>query len=238
MAESDFTIETLAAYLRLDPGDVVRMAERDRLPGRKVGGSWRFAPAEIHQWMERQIHHSTDAELMNMETVLQSPWPEAPDDAQPLLTTLLAPEAIALPLAARTRGAVIRGMVELAANTGHLWDPEKMTATVQQREELYPTALDQGVALLHPRRPMPSILAQPLLALGITPNGIPFGNPAGHMTDIFFLICSTDEREHLRTLARLCRLLCEPDFLGALRGCADPQAVRRLLDERERQLPV
>ena len=50
---------------------------------------------------------------------------------------------------------------------------------------MHSTALDNGVALLHPRRPMPAILAEAVLALGITPGGIPFGS-GGSLTDIFF----------------------------------------------------
>ena len=39
----------------------------------------------------------------------------------------------------------------------------------------------------------------------------------GQLTDIFFLICSTDDSQHLRTLARLSRLVSSPGFLAALR---------------------
>ena len=98
-------------------------------------------------------------------------------------------------------------MVDLAAETGLLWDAEKMTAAVRERENLHPTALENGVALLHPRRPLQQILAEPLVALGITQAGIPFGESHGVLTDVFFLICSTDDASHLRILARLSRLI-------------------------------
>ena len=103
------------------------------------------------------------------------------------LYELLPVEAIALPLPCRTRGSVIQEMVKLAARTGLLWDAAKMTEAVRVREELHPTALDNGVALLHPRRPLASILAEPLLALGRTTQGIPFGGRGGALTDVFFL---------------------------------------------------
>ena len=118
------------------------------------------------------------------------------------ISELLPVEAIAIPLHARTRNSVIESMVELAAGTGLLWDPKEMAEAVRSREDMHPTALENGVALLHPRRPMPKILAQPLLALGVTVTGIPFGG-ASSLTDVFFLICSTDDRVHLRVLARL-----------------------------------
>ena len=90
---------------------------------------------------------------------------------------MLPCEAIALPLPARTRNSVIDSMVELAAETGWLWDRGRWP-TRSAREEMHSTALENGVALLHPRRPMAKILSQPFLALGVTTSGIPFGADA------------------------------------------------------------
>jgi len=117
-----------------------------------------------------------------------------------------------------------------------LWDPEKMAAAVRDREEMHPTALDNGVALLHPRRPMASILGQPLLAFGRSASGIPFGGGFGNLTDLFFLICSVDDRGHLRTLARLARVLGSPGFLQNLREAEDSPSVHRLIAVAEATL--
>ena len=92
---------------------------------------------------------------------------------------MLKPEAIEIPLEARTRGSVIARMTELAARTHLLWDPAKMADAVRAREEMHSTALDNGVALLHPRRPMSAILAEALLALGISPAAFPSAAAAG-----------------------------------------------------------
>ena len=134
-----------------------------------------------------------------------------PDDAENIiLADLLLPEAIAVPLAAKTRNAVITAMIDLAAGTGYLWDPDKMSDAVRDREEMQSTAMENGIALLHARRPMPAILGQAFMAFGRTSRGIPFGGGFGNLTDMFFLICSVDDRGHLRTLARLARVIGSP----------------------------
>ncbi|MEL6895630.1 MAG: PTS sugar transporter subunit IIA, partial [Planctomycetota bacterium] len=97
-----------------------------------------------------------------------------------------------------------------------------------QREELHPTALAGGVALLHPRRPQSSILAESLIALGITETPLPFSGD-GQLTDIFFLICSYDDKSHLRILARLSRLVSDPQWLPALRDCKTPNDAHTLI---------
>ncbi len=71
MADGDFDLETLAEYLHLSPGQVARLAERDKLPGRKVQDQWRFARGEIHQWLEARIGVSGDEELAEMEEFLR-----------------------------------------------------------------------------------------------------------------------------------------------------------------------
>jgi nitrogen PTS system EIIA component len=236
MPEDDFGIESLAAYLHLDPAQVVRLAEREKLPGRKVAGQWRFSQAEVHHWLEERIGVSTDAELIDVEGVLDRAASRAGEGAISI-AELMPLEAIAVPLAARTRTSGISSMVELAAQTGYVWDTAKMVEAVRSREDLYPTAVESGVALLHPRRPMASILGEAVLAFGRTATGIPFGAPRGALTDLFFLILSLDDSGHLRVLARLSRLLSDPSFVDILRGSADARAVREAVSERENRLP-
>jgi PTS system nitrogen regulatory IIA component len=234
MPHSDFDVAGLARYLHLTPQQVIRLAERGHLPGRKVAGQWKFAKADIHAWFERRIGVSDEAGLVEVEGVLDRSAP-VDDEVEIRLAELLPLEAIAIPLPARTRCSVIDAMVGLAAGTGWLWDPAAMAAAVRSREEMHSTAAENGVALLHPRRPMSKILAQACLALGCTTNGIPFGSDVP-LTDVFFLICSIDDRSHLRILARLSRLLTSPGFLTSLRAAPDAASARQLIVETEEKL--
>lgn len=235
MAEDEFTIESLAQYLHLDAAQVARLAERGNLPGRRAGGAWRFRPAEIHHWLEEKIGVADEAGLVQMEGALERA-DRGSDQEIVNVTALLPLTAIAIPLPAKTRNSVIDSMVELAAGTGWLWDPPKMAAAIRSREEMYPTAMENGVAFLHPRRPLASILGQSFLALGRTDRGIPFGSGRGGLTDVFFLICSMEDRTHLRVLARLSRLVGQSTFLSELRAVPDPHAAHELVERVEREL--
>jgi PTS system nitrogen regulatory IIA component len=231
MAQDDFDIDRLAAYLHMMPAVVVKLAERGKLPGRRVGGEWRFSAPEIHHWLEDRIGLSDDEGLVQMEGALDRATGSATVE-EISIADLLRPDAIQVPLDARTRGSVIVKMTDIAARTHLLWDPVKMAEAVRAREEMHSTALDNGVALLHPRRPMPAVLAEAVLALGITPGGIPFGS-SGSLTDIFFLICSTSDHEHLRILARLSRVINDQEFLASMRAADDAATLLRLIRERE-----
>ena len=172
-----------------------------------------------------------DEELATMEGRLEKNQEESPV----LVSQWLRVESIAVPLAARTRRSVIATMSELAMQAGILWDADKMTAAVTAREDLQSTAMDNGVALLHPRRPLPSILGDNLLALGRTGQGIPFGGSKS-LTDIFFLVCSLDDRSHLRVLARIARLISSEGLLDEIRAASDATSVYDLICEAEQNL--
>ena len=116
-----------------------------------------------------------------------------------------------------------------------MWDAAAMAQAVLAREELHPTALDNGVALLHPRRPQTSILADSVLALGITSQPLAFAS-GGQLTDIFFLICSYDDASHLRILARLSRMLAVADTLKQLRLAGSAGEAHQVLADAEQAL--
>ena len=47
------TLEEAAELLRVDAAGVAELAEAGELPGRKVGGEWRFAREALLSWLSR-----------------------------------------------------------------------------------------------------------------------------------------------------------------------------------------
>ncbi|MDG2385593.1 MAG: PTS sugar transporter subunit IIA [Pirellulaceae bacterium] len=233
MAENDFDIESLARFLHISPQQVDRLVTRGRVPGRKVAGRWRFSSAEIHHWMEERMGLLEDGELVQVEGALARADNIATSEV--LLREMLSVDTIAVPLKAKTKGSVISEMANLAAQSGMLWDPDKMEEAVRTREQLQTTAMESGIALLHPRRPLSNILSEPVLAIGVSHQGIPFGG-SRRLTDLFFLICSTDDRGHLRTLARLSRLIANEDLVTNLRNAVDQTEIHERISQGEADL--
>lgn len=231
LTHEDFDIDSLAVYLHLTPEQVRKMADRGRLPGRRVGGEWKFSQAEIHHWFETRIGASDESELIEVEKVL-----ERDADGEFSFRDLLDANRICIPLAARTKNSVIEKICEFTAETGALWLAKEMAEAIRQREELHPTALENGVALLHPRRPQPTFFGEPFIALGITSSGIPFGGPRGCLTDVFFLIASSDEASHLRILARLSRIIQLQGFVENLRDASDAGSAWRLIADADKSI--
>src|SRR5262249_53721736 len=153
---------------------------------------------EINHWIETQIPDYTDQQLTALER-----GDSRSDDQEPLVSVLLSEATIAVPLAATTRASVLKELVALAEQTWQVYDPEAILQAIRQREEMASTGLPSGVAIPHPRRPLPNALGESVMAYGRTGSGIPFGASGGTLTDIFFLVCCRDDRTHLQVLARL-----------------------------------
>jgi PTS system nitrogen regulatory IIA component len=226
-------LQQLAAYLHRDVREVSKLASRGYLPGKKVGGEWRFASSDINYWIETQMHAFTETELAALEqrggnTSLM---------AEPLVSSLLAESTIAVPLAASTRASVLKELVTLAEQSWQIYDPEALLNAVKFREELGTTAFEGGVAIPHPLRPL-SAKAQgdAVIAFGRTASGIPFGAPDGGLTDLFFLVSCRDATTHLRVLARLSRLMLRPGFFDELRSAETGADTLRLIEQSERDL--
>ena len=106
--------------------------------------------------------------------------------------------------------------------------------SLQEREELCSTALDHGVALLHPRHHDPYLASDSFIALGRTQR-LPFGAPDGQKTDLFFLICCQDDNIHLHVLARLCLMCAHTAMVEELRAAPDAETMLAAVALAERQ---
>ncbi|EPS3429156.1 TPA: helix-turn-helix domain-containing protein [Vibrio alginolyticus] len=54
MTDQILTLKEVAAYLKLAEKTAYRLASEGKLPGFKVGGSWRFKKKDLEVWIERQ----------------------------------------------------------------------------------------------------------------------------------------------------------------------------------------
>jgi PTS system nitrogen regulatory IIA component len=231
MGSDMMDLDQLASYLQRDARELNKLASRGYLPGHKVSGQWRFARAEINQWIETQLPAYTEQQLSALETKEQPGEP-----SEPLIAGLLAEASVAVPMIATTRASVLRELVRLAQQSWQVYDPDAILTAINKREEMASTAQESGVALPHPRRPLPAALGESVIAYGRTASGIPFGAPDGDLTDTYFLFCCRDENTHLRVLARLSRMLLRPGFVDALRSAETAADTWQLIAAAEREL--
>jgi len=59
MTDEILTIQEVSKSLKLTEKTAYRLAGEKKLPGFKVGGSWRFKFKDIEQWIEKQKNIDT-----------------------------------------------------------------------------------------------------------------------------------------------------------------------------------
>ena len=153
-----------------------------------------------------------------------------------IVAPLLRTEAVAANLESRTKSSTIRALVALADRTGLVYDTQEILQAVLRREELCSTAMPGGIAIPHPRRPLPYAVAEPILVVARTCQGIVCGAPDGRLTRLFFLAVSQDDHHHVHVLARLCRILHHEPLIEQLEYAETAEEMVELLRERELQV--
>lgn len=203
MPYQNMSLAELARHIGMDAREVERLAARGNLPGKQVGGQWRFNRAQMLDWLQREMHTLDATDLRNLDRAMGGGQTAA------MLGAIVAPEAVDMNLGARSRPSVLREMVKLAERTGLVYDSKLLVEKLLEREELCSTALPGGVAFPHPRRPLPYATAEPLACLARVQSGVPYGAPDGGLTYLFVLVCCHDDRSHLQVLARLSSIFRE-----------------------------
>ncbi|MCP4590188.1 MAG: PTS transporter subunit EIIA [bacterium] len=232
MPYQNMSLEQFAIHVGMDARQVRKLADRGHLPGQKVAGDWRFNRAKVTEWLQQEMPNLSEARLVEIEHAMRT----GEDEERTLIVTdLMGPDGIDLQLPARTRNSLLRELIRLVGRTGLLWDEQGLFRAVGKRESMCSTALPNGVAVPHPRQPMPYATADPVICLARVPAGIGFGSPDRGLTDLFFLLCTHDDRYHLRVLARLMRMLDE-QTLDALRSVESPGDALETLIQAERDV--
>ncbi|MDH7615242.1 helix-turn-helix domain-containing protein [Vibrio cholerae] len=59
-----FTLDELAAYLKVGKRTLYRLAAHGEIPAFKVGGTWRFRQSEIDRWINNQTQAGRKKEVI------------------------------------------------------------------------------------------------------------------------------------------------------------------------------
>jgi len=203
-------VKEVAASLHVSEREVMRMAERRILPATRVKGAWQFRAGEVWNWIE--------ANLQSLPTERAKGKPQ-PTGGDLLVCKSLKECAVAVDLVAKTKSSVIRSLARLAEQADPTLDASVLAEALLEREAQGSTALQDGVAVPHPSRPI--YAESPVLAAARTCQGIVFGERRGGLTDLFFLVCCPTQTDHLLYLGRLCRFLLDPGLRDSLRTATD-----------------
>ena len=143
------------------------------------------------------------------------------------LTDLVAPNAVIPALKVNGKKQAIQ---ELAAKAAKLtgYNERLIFETLMQREKLGSTGVGNGIAIPHGKLPKIERLFGMFARLD---RAIDFEALDGQPVDLIFLLLAPEAAgaDHLKALARVARLLRDPDVVSKLRESRDAEALYAVL---------
>jgi mannitol/fructose-specific phosphotransferase system IIA component (Ntr-type) len=151
-----------------------------------------------------------------------------------VLTQLLQPTCVKVPLEGTDKDGVITELVDLLDANGLLLDRENVLEAVFNRERIRGTGIGIGIAIPHGKCTGVNEL---VMAIGIAHEPIDFESIDGKPVFVVVLLLSPPDQTgpHIQALARIGRMLLDKDFKKALEEAESDEAVYELLSTREHQ---
>ena len=149
-----------------------------------------------------------------------------------LLSELLPPERIRIPLQAKSKDDLLDELVGILQANGEAGDAGEVLRAVREREAVLSTGIGSGVAIPHGKSPEVSSLC---MAAGVTAEPVDFEALDGRPVNLLFLLVGPDSAagEHVKALSRISRLVRSDSFRTRLATASSPEEFHAILAEAE-----
>lgn len=149
-----------------------------------------------------------------------------------LLTELLSPDRIKIPLVSTDKDALLGELVSVIGSGDGAYDLADVLRAVREREEVLSTGIGNGVAIPHGKsQGVPALL----MVAGVAGRPVDFEALDGQPVSLFFLLVGpeTAAGQHVKALSRVARLLRNDGFRRRLVESTSPGEFHRVLAEAE-----
>lgn len=219
------TLKELADHLKVNERTILRMLQSGQIQGAKIGGQWRFNSTQIDRMF----------------------FPEE-NNPDPLAVSDLLPKHLALPFSRIARQdrmvlnlesgdveSVLNSLCQPVVRDALLPDMQTLRSRLKAREDLLSTGVGHGVAIPHPRDPIPTLREPAVLVIGRNPEGIPFNAVDGNPVQLFFMVVCQTIQTHLLLMGRLADVLRKPGFIDECLAAEDEENILRAILKAERK---
>jgi len=149
-----------------------------------------------------------------------------------ILTQILQPNCVKVPVENKDKEAVITELVDLLDANGLLLDRDVALDAVLTRERTRSTGTGAGIAIPHGKC---NAVKELVMAIGIAHEPIEFDSVDGKPVTILILLVSPADQTgpHIQALASISRLMLNEEFKEKLEQAASADEVYELLNDTE-----
>jgi len=147
---------------------------------------------------------------------------------------LISANVVSMNLKGTTKDEILKEMVLLLANSGHVNNWEKVLAEVLERENVMSTGMQRGIAFPHAKT---DGVNDTCIAIGISPEGVDFNSLDGEKSRFFVMIVSPRKvpSPHILLLSSMSFILHEPAFVEKLIATGDAEKMIELMKEKSKE---
>jgi fructose-specific phosphotransferase system IIA component len=151
-----------------------------------------------------------------------------------LLTQILQPDCIKVPVDSDNKEAVIAELIDLLDANGLLLDKSVALKAVMERERTRSTGTGAGIAIPHGKC---NAVKELVMAVGIAKKPIEFESIDDKPVTILILLISPTNQTgpHIQALASISKLMLNEEFRQALEKADSTEVVYDLLSSKENQ---
>ena len=149
-----------------------------------------------------------------------------------ILTQILEPACIIVPLQGKNKEAVIAELVDALASAGSIQDKNVVLQAVLAREQTRSTGIGSGIAIPHGKCKGAREL---VMAMGISSQGVDFESIDEKPVYIVVLLVSPIDKTgpHIQALARISRLMLDEEFKNKIQHSTSAQELYDLINSKE-----
>lgn len=151
------------------------------------------------------------------------------------IVDLLNPAAIAADIEAVGKDEALAELADVMIRVENGLDRDEVIRVLKERERLGSTGIGDGVAIPHGKL---KNLKKLLIAFGRSRQGVDFDSMDGKPAHLFFLLIAPEESVgvHLKTLARISKLLKNPDVRRRLLDANGSRELYQVIFDEEEKL--
>lgn len=199
----DLQIKDVAQLLNVSESTIMQWIANKQIPAYLMGNNYRFCRTEIENWVMNHPFHPNPSQTGR--------------GIQPYnLYRAIHKGDVLHNIAGKTKEDVIRATMNQVADTLQV-DADVMTELLLDRENLMPTALNNGIGVPHTRDTLLTAPHDSIIVV-FPEHPLDYGSLDGKPVDILFFLFACEDKRHLHLLAKIAHLAHHAQSIAFLKS--------------------
>ncbi|MCP4692015.1 MAG: PTS transporter subunit EIIA [Desulfobacterales bacterium] len=218
----------VARSLDLTASTLDRWIRQGRIPLQRSGGKFEFKASALQKWAaKRNLSFRAPETRTDGEKTSEAPLEN--------LLPVMKRGGVFHGVQGRDAASILLSAVEHVPSVSGA-ETETLYQKLLEREKLTSTGVGKGIAIPHPRRPLPGVVQESAITTCFLENPVHFNAVDDKPVFVLFILLSASVKAHLHLLSRLSFCVRSGRFVDFLKTTPDPGALFAKIEEFEKEI--